>query len=86
MALAPELEPSAHDDVTHGRSNLMQLLSIGRSRVRHGEDTDGRPLCERGKWAQTPAKVKPAGQGQPTCELGLRVLDGRWENRAGKRR
>jgi hypothetical protein len=63
----------------------MQLLSIGKSRVRHGADADGRPLCERGKWAQTPATVKPAGQGQPTCELCRRVLDGRWENRSGRR-
>jgi hypothetical protein len=41
----------------------MQLLSIGKSRVRHGEDTDGRSLWERGKWAQTRAKVKQAGRG-----------------------
>jgi hypothetical protein len=75
------------DDATHPEETSWQLLSIGKSRVRHGADADGRPLCERGKWAQTPGTVKPAGQGQPraSCAAGSSTGAGRPLREAGMR-
>ncbi len=56
-----------------------RLVTVGKARNKHVVRWDGRPLCERGKWAEGGgAETHEAGSGQPTCELCRRVLDGRW--------
>src|SRR4051794_14897939 len=56
------------DDARQPEETSWQLLSIGKSRLPHRADADGRPLCERGKWAQTPATVKTRARGERGCQ------------------
>jgi hypothetical protein len=57
-----------------------KLVTVGKARNKDVLRRDDHPLCERGKWTagHDPTRLHDAGFGQPTRELCLRVLDGRW--------